>query len=131
MGIRILRFMFIGLLAVSAACPAAQERDEKARQKFVTAATLACFALESMKDTPVRCMLQQGEDGPTLMVSFEDGSKAQRYAPLVVSLVGVQFCELTRADRAAASLALVDSQLNRATVYSCEQRSFTGWIQLS
>jgi hypothetical protein len=123
--------MFIGLLAASAACPAAQERDEKARQKFVTAATLACLALESMKDTPVRCVLQQAEDGPILMVSFEDGSKAQRYAPLVVSLVGVQLCELTRADRAAASLALVDSQLNRATVYSCEERSFTGWIQLS
>ncbi len=131
MGIGIGRFMFVGLLAASAACPAAQERDEKARQNFVTAAMLACFALESVKDTPVRCMLQQGEDGPILMVSFEDGSKAQRYAPLVVSLVGAQLCELARADRAGASLALVDSQLNRATLYSCEQRSFTGWMQLS
>jgi len=131
MGIRIWRFVFIGLLAVSVACPAAQEPDEKARQKFVTAAMLACFALENVKDTPVHCALEQAKDGPILMVSFEDGSKVQRYAPLVVSLVGVQLCDLTRADRAGASLALVDSQLNRATVYSCEQRSFTGWIQLS
>ena len=132
MGIRTWRFMFIGLLAVSVAFPAsAQVSDEKARRKFVNTTTLVCITLENVRDTPMRCALEQSENRPTLLVSFEDGSKAQRYAPLVVSMLGPQLCDVTGGGRAQGMLALVDSKLKRATVYSCEERAFGGWIQLS
>jgi hypothetical protein len=124
--------MFIGLLAAAVACPAgAQVPDEKARRNFVNTAMFACFTLENVKDTPMRCTLEQSDKGPMLIVRFEDGSKLPQYAPLVISMLGTQLCDTTGASQAGASLALVDAKLNRATVYSCEQRGFTGWIQLS
>jgi hypothetical protein len=126
------RLIFICLLAAAVACPAAaQAPDEKARRKFVNTAMMTCFTLENVKDTPMRCTLEQSENGPMLMVSFPDGSKLQQYAPMLIGMLGAQLCDASGATQAAGSLALVDAKLNRATVYSCEQRGFTGWIQLS
>ena len=123
------------LLAATLMTAGASSSDENAtsataRQNFVMAATAACMAMEMQKDSPAKCWFSYVNDKPVLVVRFADGEKAATYGPWLLSLVGPQLCAAVKADQRGASLGLFDSKSNRASVYSCETKAFSRWVEL-
>jgi hypothetical protein len=45
-------------------------------------------------------------------------------------MVGPQLCAAVKDDKRGASLGLLDSKANRASVYSCETKAFSRWVEL-
>jgi len=127
---RLSALLAAALMAAGTASGDGDAASTRARQNFVTAATVACMAMDVQKDSPVKCWLGYVNDKPVLVVRLADGEKAGTYGPSLASLVGPQLCAAVKADARGASLGLIDSKTNRASVYSCETKAFSGWVEL-
>jgi hypothetical protein len=115
-------------IALGLACvPAAAQDAVKARKDFVDSANIACLALNLAKHSKVRCWLAFRGGKPALVLSFEDNSKAQQIAPMILGMIGEQLCTAVRAERNGAAFVLADATNKPTSFYSCEQKTFLAW----